>query len=66
MKTIVLGLASVICGGIALMPLLVQPDAGSAPLATALEWLTTVSRRSAGQRLSAAVRARGLPPFLAM
>ena len=26
MKTIVLGLASVVCGGIALMPLLVQPD----------------------------------------
>jgi hypothetical protein len=41
MKTIVLGLACVICGGIALMPLLVQPDPGSAPLATALAWLTT-------------------------
>ena len=44
MKTIVLGLASVICGGIALMPLLVQPDAGSAPLATALAWLATAGR----------------------
>ena len=32
MKLILLGLASVICGGIALMPLLVQPDPGSAPL----------------------------------
>ena len=42
MKTIVLGLASVICGGIALMPLLVQPEPGSAPLATALAWLSTV------------------------
>jgi hypothetical protein len=42
MKTIVLGLVSVICGGIALMPLLVQPDPGSAPLATALEWLTSL------------------------
>ena len=41
MKTIVLGLASVIGGGIALMPLLVQPDPGSAPLATALDWLAT-------------------------
>ena len=41
MKTIVLGLASVICGGVALMPLLVQPEPGSAPLAAALEWLTT-------------------------
>jgi len=41
MKTIVLGLASVICGGIALMPLLVQPDPGAAPLAAALTWLTT-------------------------
>ena len=42
MKTIVLGLASVICGGIALMPLLVQPDPGSAPLVTVLDWLATV------------------------
>jgi hypothetical protein len=32
MKLILLGLASVICGGIALMPLLVQPDPDSAPL----------------------------------
>ena len=43
MKTIVLGLASVICGGIALMPLLVQPDPGSAPLATVLDWLATAT-----------------------
>ena len=41
MKTIMLGLATVIGGGIALMPLLVQPDAGSAPLATVLGWLMT-------------------------
>jgi hypothetical protein len=41
MKTIVLGLAAVICGGVALMPLLVQPDAGSAPLAAVLDWLMT-------------------------
>jgi hypothetical protein len=41
MKTIVLGLATVIGGGIALMPLLVQPDSASAPLAAALAWLTT-------------------------
>jgi hypothetical protein len=41
MKTIVLGLAIVIGGGVALMPLLVQPDPGSAPLAAALAWLTS-------------------------
>ena len=41
MKLILLGLASVICGGIALMPLLVQPDPGSAPLTAALGWLAT-------------------------
>jgi hypothetical protein len=41
MKLILLGLACVICGGIALMPLLVQPDPGSAPLTTALAWLAT-------------------------
>jgi hypothetical protein len=41
MKTIVLGLAFVIGGGVALMPLLVRPDPGSAPLAAALAWLTT-------------------------
>jgi hypothetical protein len=41
MKTIVLGLAIIIGGGIALMPLLVQPDPGAAPLAAALAWLTT-------------------------
>lgn len=35
MKLVLLGLASVLCGGIALMPLLVQPD----PQATALTWL---------------------------
>jgi hypothetical protein len=33
MKTIVLGLASVVCGGIASMPLLVQPDPATAALA---------------------------------
>ena len=42
MKTIVLGLAFVICGGIALMPLLVEPDPGAAPLATAPAWLAAV------------------------
>jgi hypothetical protein len=42
MKTIVLGLATVIGGGIALMPLLVQPDPGSVPLAAALEWPTSL------------------------
>ena len=41
MKLILLGLACVICGGIALMPLLVQPDPGSAPLSAALAWLAT-------------------------
>jgi hypothetical protein len=41
MKLILLGLASVICAGIALMPLLVQPDPGSAPLPAALAWLAT-------------------------
>ena len=42
MKTIVLGLTSVICGGIALMPLLVQPNPGSAPLAAALAWFASL------------------------
>ena len=42
MKLILLGLASVICAGIALMPLLVQPDPGSAPLAAALAWHTSL------------------------
>ncbi len=42
MKTIVLGLASVVCGGIALMPLLVQPDPEPAPLAAALAWFASL------------------------
>jgi len=35
MKLVLLGLVSVLCGGLVLMPLLVQPD----PQARALTWL---------------------------
>jgi hypothetical protein len=48
MKTIVLGLASVICGGIALMPLLVQPEPWSVqPTAASVELPTMMMQFAA-------------------